>query len=327
MTYFNAHKILPTLVMALSLVLLMGLPTTANAQNLKSAPMVDGDQITLGDLFKNAGSVSDIVVSNAPAPGQKLYLSIRDIGRIAAANGLKWEPKITRSTIIVKRTGRAISKSDLTRLLKEQISFEKSGNNFAVYLQGQNKPLYLPTSSETSDIVVESVNLDHRTGRFVAYLNIPESNTSTRQLEVRGKVEDLVSIPVLNHTMTPSEVITASDILWLDVPARTITQNTVQSQDLLLAMEPRRPLRANTPIRASDIRRPIVVKKGTIVTLTVSIGNLKMQSQGRALENAGKGDFVRVMNLDSRKTIEGIVTRSGRVEVLNRKSRALYAQN
>lgn len=327
MTYRNAHKILPTLVMAAIITLLLAIPQTVRAQDLKSAPTVDGDQITLGDLFTGADAFSNVVVANAPAPGQKMYLSIRDIDLVAKANGFKWVKRINRSTITVKRAGVAVSKKDLMALLKDQIDLEKSGNDYALYLQGLNKPLYIPLSSNTSDIRVESINLDHRTGRFIAYVSLPESTTSAKQIEIRGKVEDLVTIPVLNHTMTPNEVITAADIVWLDVPARTITQNTVQSQDLLLTMEPRRPLRAKTAIRSSDIRRPIVVKKGSIVTLTVRIGNLQMSSQGRALDNAGKGDLVRVMNLDSHKTIEGIVTRAGRVEVLNRKSRALYAQN
>ncbi len=69
------------------------------------------------------------------------------------------------------------------------------------------------------------------------------------------------------------------------------------------------------PIRAEDLGAPIVVERNSFVALEFRRGALSLSTEGRALDEGGVGDRVRVMNLDSRRTVFGVVVAPGRVEV------------
>lgn len=64
----------------------------------------------------------------------------------------------------------------------------------------------------------------------------------------------------------------------------------------------------------SDFAQPAMVERNDLVTMTYKLGALVIRAEGRALDRAGIGERVRVMNTDSRVTITATVTGPGRVE-------------
>lgn len=69
------------------------------------------------------------------------------------------------------------------------------------------------------------------------------------------------------------------------------------------------------PVRMGDLGPPAIVERNDVVKLRFATGALIIETEGRALERAGIGDFVRVMNLSSRSTVTGRVTPNGTIEV------------
>jgi len=45
------------------------------------------------------------------------------------------------------------------------------------------------------------------------------------------------------------------------------------------------------------------------------VGRLEMTASGRALDEGGSGDIISVMNLDSKRRVEGLILANGSVEV------------
>jgi len=82
-----------------------------------------------------------------------------------------------------------------------------------------------------------------------------------------------------------------------------------------VGMEARVAIYAGWPVRGADLAPPAVVELNALVTLMFSSGGLSIQTDGRALGRAGVGERVRVMNLDSRATVTGLVTGPNLVEV------------
>ena len=89
----------------------------------------------------------------------------------------------------------------------------------------------------------------------------------------------------------------------------------MQDPEAVVGTETRVVLYAGRPIRAQDIGPPAVVDRNQSVTLIYQRGALTIVADGRALARGGVGDRVRVMNLDSRNTVAGIVTETGAVLV------------
>ncbi|MEO6369387.1 MAG: flagellar basal body P-ring formation chaperone FlgA, partial [Steroidobacteraceae bacterium] len=57
------------------------------------------------------------------------------------------------------------------------------------------------------------------------------------------------------------------------------------------------------------------VKRGQRVTLVASVGGLEVRAQGEAMADASATGRVRVLNLSSRKVVEGQVESGDRVRV------------
>lgn len=69
------------------------------------------------------------------------------------------------------------------------------------------------------------------------------------------------------------------------------------------------------PIRADQVGPPIVVRRNTFVAVEFRRGALSLRTEGRALDEGGVGDRIRVMNVDSKRTIIGVIVAPGQVEV------------
>lgn len=77
----------------------------SNAQNaapsLKPVPTISGPNITLGDLFNNAGAASSRILARAPQNGQSMVFSASALQARAASMGLRWtNPDGVRQVVI-----------------------------------------------------------------------------------------------------------------------------------------------------------------------------------------------------------------------------------
>lgn len=72
---------------------------------------------------------------------------------------------------------------------------------------------------------------------------------------------------------------------------------------------------AGRPVRPEDLAAPALVERNQVVTLNYSSGGLNIATDARALDRAGPGERIRVMNLASRSTVTGIVMVDGTVNV------------
>ena len=59
--------------------------------------------------------------------------------------------------------------------------------------------------------------------------------------------------------------------------------------------------------------KPIVVKKGELVTLVFSLPGIELTAAGQALADGGKGDAIPVLNARSRRTVQGSVIGPGKL--------------
>ncbi|MCB1357823.1 MAG: flagellar basal body P-ring formation protein FlgA [Maritimibacter sp.] len=82
-----------------------------------------------------------------------------------------------------------------------------------------------------------------------------------------------------------------------------------------LGMEARVNLYPGRPIRASDLQPPAVIERNDIVTLQFNQGGLLIVTEGRAMDRAGVGERLRVINLSSRTTVTATVLSPGLAEV------------
>ncbi len=116
---------------------------------------------------------------------------------------------------------------------------------------------------------------------------------------------------VATRPIKSKAVITANDVGVI----ATSQPGAAERLEQVIGQETRVTVYPGRPILLGDIGAPAVVVRNQIVTMIYDIGGLRITAEGRALDRAGFGEAVRIMNIDSRATVVGKVRSDGAVEV------------
>lgn len=118
-----------------------------------------------------------------------------------------------------------------------------------------------------------------------------------------------VVVPV--RTIPPHAVIAAEDLALTDAAMPGAVADPTQ----VVGLEARVALYAGRPIRPQDIGPAALVERNAIVPLIFQSGTLLITAEGRALDRAGPGEVIRVMNLTSRVTVSARMGLDGAAHV------------
>jgi flagella basal body P-ring formation protein FlgA len=121
------------------------------------------------------------------------------------------------------------------------------------------------------------------------------------------------SIPVPAHDIERGEVIMGSDLLIQTIAPDRMRPGMAMTEAALTGREARRLLRAGEPVRADDVRMPILVAKGSTVTMVFNLPGISLTATGRAMSEGGMGETVSVQNPVSFRQVSCVVTGVGEV--------------
>lgn len=281
---------------------------------LRDSALVDGKVIYLGDLFSNAGDKADKALAHAPKPGKRAIYDAHWLYRVAKAYKLNWRPLTNRDTIVVQRSSSIISKEEIAEQLHHVLV--EQGADPEMELRFSTRMLNMHVAGEgTFEIGFENVNFDTRTQRFTAIIHAPAGDPTAARKRITGRLHSTTEIPVAARRILKGEIINKSDLRWLKVRTSRLQNDAVSNLDDLIGKTPKRGIREGQPIRASAIRRPILVEKGSLVTIVLRAKKMLLTARGKALQFGSEGDVIRIANTQSNQTIEAEVIGSGRVTV------------
>ena len=85
--------------------------------------------------------------------------------------------------------------------------------------------------------------------------------------------------------------------------------------DDVIGREARMTIYKDRPVLVAATGAPTIVQRNQVVPLIYQTGSLVIQAEGRALDRAGIGETIRVMNLASRQTVSGRIRADGTIAV------------
>lgn len=284
---------------------------------VRANTIVNKSTITLGDLLDNLEFGHDIWVMNSPAPGQKTSVSTRYLANLTRQHDVYWQNSRDVNQITVTRKGKSIKHAQLEHLIaqalaSQNLSDRKNGINF----NNKNALIHLPEDNAVEDISVEKFTFHQKTGKFSAVLSVPTDDGTYKNTTVTGRTHAISHVPTLKRRVPPGQEITALDIGWTSIPTLRIGRNIIRTKTKLIGMTPRRGVTPSTPIKLSDLKKPNIIDRGTRVSIVFRSGKINLTATGKAIEDGGRGDIIRVMNSKSHKTIEAMVIGPGQVQVL-----------
>lgn len=302
---------------------------TANveAADLREKLIVTDAVVKLSDIFTDTGAAGEEIVMEAPAPGKRNSISSYELTKLAAEYKLDWERPAYLKRVYIHREGEPLHLDELKPVILELAREQGLEDNVNVRLYGRKNGLFLPVGLTAADVELDSFTLNDQLTRFSAIVRVPVGTGQQEELRISGTLDVVRLVPMLNKLVAPGEIISKADIDWVEISARRVNRNTIMNSQQLVGQTVTRALAANKMIRNSDIARPIAIAKGSMVQMTYKSGLLTLSMQGRALENGGIGDVIRVMNPKSKKTVFAHVEKEGSVKVTSSNHTKLAAAN
>jgi flagella basal body P-ring formation protein FlgA len=290
---------------------------------LKRSVTVASDVVRIGDLIDNAGAASRIPIFRAPDLGTAGTVPAEQVLQAARAHSVIGVDAAGVSEVLVTRASRVIAvkelESHIARALSEKLGLA-GDSEIMVRFDRNPRPLHVE-STATAPLQITRLTFEPRTGHFEAALEIPGS-TMARRLPLRfsGTAMETVETAILARPLARGEIVRRSDVVMERRPkseAGAQTGNIEQFVGLAL----RRAARAGQMLGPADLMRPELVQRNENVTLIFEAPGIMLTSRAKALETGAEGDLISVLNLQSKRTVQGIVTGPSTVAVTAMKPR------
>jgi flagella basal body P-ring formation protein FlgA len=285
--------------------------------SLRENIVVNGTYVRLGDFFINApADKAETAIAYSPKPGRRASFDARWLYRVARAYKLKWRPLSADLRAVVTRDSIVIQRDEVKDAILAALTNFDLPENPEIALSNKNLRIHVPTEI-MPEISVDDVTYNRRSNRFAAVVSVGEKNMAANQrLRVTGQIHKMIEVPTLARRISKGEVIAENDIMWVKMRADRTQRDVIVDMQDIIGMTPKRHIRPEQPIRSMDIQRPVLVPKGSLVTIILKKPGMTLTSQGRALQNGADGETIRITNVKTSRTIEAVVIGSSMVTVI-----------
>ena len=281
---------------------------------------VKGEEIVLGqvahieaDTEAEMKRLKAVPLISAPRPGESYRISRAHIEAMLERKGIDLKSvRIEGGSVLVKRSYQRVKAERLMKALEEFLKRETgSPARVSIIPTTPVRDLLVPEGKVS--ISVQSISGDPLRGWFRV------------RVMVDGKVAEEISIfarvRIERETVVAVKPIRAG---------QRISADMVKVERMMIGLEgkgafekvrdvlgkiPSRSIEKGELIRRSDLRLPVIVRRGDVVMIVAKYGMIRITARGKAVENGRLGDVIEVENLNSKRRIRAEVMSPGVVMV------------
>jgi flagellar basal body P-ring formation protein FlgA len=288
-----------------------------SAPSLRDSVTVTSDLVKIGDLVDNAGIASDIAIYRAPDLGTTGTLRTTQVLEVLRANDVIGVDTHDLKEISITRASRPLSakylESQVAHALEHRYGLGDAAN-LSLNFDRELRDIQLDPSYN-GDLIPAAVRYDARNNRFDVTFDVPNDEISVpAKLRFTGMAVETVEAAVLIRSLDRGEVIKPADVSFERRPKADLG-NDAAPRDAVIGMQTRRTIRAGQGLKKSDLARSDLVARDQSVTLIFEGPGLYLTSRGKALDGGSQGDTIGVLNLQSKRTIQGVIVGPGQVSV------------
>ena len=282
--------------------------------SLRTSVIVESEYLTLEDFFGISDERASTRIARSPKPGRTATFEAKWLYRVARAYKIDWRPMSLSTSVIVARASQEIYRDQIEDALIASLREKGVDGKIEITMRRLIK-IHVATN-QLASVGIEHLAYEPGSGRFIANLTAPANDPSGQRYRVSGRVHRLKTIPVVNKRMRRGNEIRRNDIEWINVRLSKIPQDIVMDEEDLIGMAAKRTITKNTAIRYAYIRKPILIKRGSLVTINLTTPMMRLTARGKALQEGSIGDTVQVKNMQSKQKIEARVTGVNKVAVV-----------
>lgn len=289
---------------------------SAERPALKSEARVENDVVLLGDLIEGAGAKASLALFRAPGPGETGTIQAARVASAAREAGLGEIDFNGLAQIVVVRPGRQASRAEVDAVLAEAIG-ERVGLPAADLAFLIDLMPSLPVSPKgRADLAVTDLWVDRANRRFALNL-VTLSASGRRSAPVRlvGSYYETALVPILTRNIERGDALRADDVSLERRDKTLLAGDPALDPATLPGMAAKRALKAGTLLRDGDLSRPVLVERGSQVTMVYQSGGLSLSLKAKAMDSGGLGETVSIQNPASKRIVQGTVMAQGLVKV------------
>jgi flagellar basal body P-ring formation protein FlgA len=284
---------------------------------LRASVIVAGDVVRIGDVIDNAGSSAQIAIYRAPDLGTTGSLPTAQVLAALRAHQVIGVDTRDLREISVTRLARTLESKDIELQVARALEHRNGlgdAANLTLTFDRDVGDVRMDTSNSGAMQPVSS-RFDPRGGRFDVSFEIGnDASTAPVKLRFTGTVVETVETAVLTRAVERNDVLKASDVVTERRPKAEVGSDAA-TRDRAVGMQMRKQLRAGQALRIADLAKPDLVQRDQTVTLIYESSGLYLTIRGKALDNGTEGDVVSVINLQSKRTVSGVVIGRGQVSI------------
>lgn len=283
---------------------------------LRSDVIVYRDIVSIGDFFDDAGKHAGKPLFRAPDLGHRGSVPVWQIQDRMLELGLTKFDTRGLKAVQVTRASQYLTGADFEEMTKLAIA-ERLGDvrleDLDMRVDTLPEPIHADPGSE-EPVSMRRLNYSQRSGRFFVQYTV-DNGIRRQEISFRGSARETRRTVVLARPIGRGETIAATDVVEARLAAREVSQHSAVAAGQLIGMEARRNLRENTSVNLSDVQPPTLIERNQAVVITYKSSSMILSSQGRALSSGARDDLINVLNLQSKRSIQGRVIGPGEVLV------------
>jgi len=284
---------------------------------LKAHATVSGEVVKIGDLVDNAGIVAKVAIFRAPDLGSTGTVPTDAIVQAVSRHALIGLDTAGITDVTVTRPARTIPAKEIEEAVAQALSDQYqlgAAKDVSVAFDGILSAIYVEPSA-LGDPRVARIAYDARSTRFDATLDLPTGSSTRGTLHLMGRARATVAVVTIAHAMERGAVLKSADVVIERRPRAELGRDVLTDLDRAIGLAARNSLQAGQVVRAADLAKPEVVQRNDIVTLTYAMPGILLTIRGKALDSGAEGDTISLVNEQSKRTLQAVVTGPGRAMI------------
>ena len=300
----------------ISLLLALAVTPAAAQARLKALVTVSADVVRIGDLIENAGIAANTPIFRAPDLGQTGAVPVRSVLDAVRPYGLVAVDVRGLSEVAVTRASRTVTADDIeVRIVRALTARHNLGKpeNLKITFDRDVRSIQLEPSA-APELSLARLTYEPSSRRFDIVFEL--ASGALGSWRYTGAAVETVEAAVPTRALARGEVIKASDMTIERRPKGEFVSEPPAQAAEIAGRAARRAVRAGQPLRAADLMKAEIVQRNETVTLTYEVPGIVLSMRGKALDSGADGDTVSVLNIQSKRTIQAVVSGPGHVTVM-----------
>jgi flagella basal body P-ring formation protein FlgA len=270
-----------------------------------------------GDTAANT-QLGDIVIGKAPLPGRSRRIDESYVRMRLRQNDIDLSEidLVAPKPVEVVRSSIEIPKERIEKIVRDFVHHKisrKMNNSVRIKEVRVSDTVILPKGSLTYRVIPPK-NMDFL-GTVPMSILFKADGDFSKKAWAAVKFEVLTEAVVTKRALRRYQIITEADVFLQKVDLTTVQSNLITRVEDVLGKRTKRAINAHAVLTTDRIELPPLVNRGDVVLIIAESESLRVTALGEVRKRGCRGERIRVLNLDSKKTIYARVVDTDTVAV------------